>query len=353
MAQSPVITSLVEFFTLENAARTVDAIGEPARREVHAALLLGRQKALCAETLWANGHTAEGLRLAVAALEETLRAAPALGGAPAKVRAADSPPDDIETSEDGAKSSDGDAQHDVAKASVETAGSSDPEAVLAARGLSKADLEALRAARARAREKLPTLDRDLSPAHAELYRDLMRARQRADRILAPGALTHRDLRWSRIVRILGALAVAAGVIGGLYVALRPVTGTFATASDFFQQSPQFAPEMVTDGAPGTYWLLPDATTGWVEVAVSPPRRVGRVRVLNTTNPPYSDRGTNEYRIEVYANGAIARTVDGAFPWTETPQPVEHQVDVDGVERVRFVVRSHHRLGAGLAELELD
>jgi hypothetical protein len=29
------------------------------------------------------------------------------------------------------------------------------------------------------------------------------------------------------------------------------------------------------------------------------------------------------------------------------------VGLDGVERVRFVVRSHHRVGAGLAELTLD
>jgi hypothetical protein len=166
-------------------------------------------------------------------------------------------------------------------------------------------------------------------------------------------MTHADLRWTRVLRGLAAALVAACAIAGLYLGLRTPTGTFATASDFFQQSPQFAPEMAVDGSAATYWLLPDGATGWLEVTTSPPRHVGRVRVLNTTNPPWADRGTNEYRLEVYANGELARTIDGTLEWADTPQPVDHAIDLDGVERVRFVVRSHHRVGAGLAELTLE
>jgi hypothetical protein len=357
LAQSPVISSLVEFFTLESAARTVDAVGDAARREVHAALLLGRQKATCAETLWANGHTAEGLALAIAALEETLRAAPAL--APPKP-VAPSVTDSGTDSGTGTGTGTGtgsDSGTDSGSGSGTGSGSPPPapdlDTVLTSRGVGKVDLDALRAARERAREKLPTLDRDLSPAHAELYGEVMRARHVIDRALTPGALTHRDLRWTRLVRAASALAVSVGVIGGLYATFRPSAGTFATASDFFQQSPQFAPEMAIDRSAGTYWLLPDGATGWLEVAVSPPRHVGRVRVQNTTNPPYADRGTDEYRIEVYAHGQVVQTIDGRFAWTETPGMVDHDVNADDVERVRFVVRSHHRMGAGLAELQLD
>jgi hypothetical protein len=57
-----------------------------------------------------------------------------------------------------------------------------------------------------------------------------RSRQLVDRSLAPGALTHRDLRWSRIVRTgVGVLAVA-GAVFGISRALQTPTGSFATAS---------------------------------------------------------------------------------------------------------------------------
>lgn len=353
MAQSPFIANVAEFFTLEAASRTVDGIGDAARKRIHDSLALGRQKATCAETLWANGHTAEGLALAAGALDATLAAAPDVtsrAGAPSAKPAEE---------KTGAKSSEADdkpseADAKPSEADAEPSGAPAPWSdVLSARGLSKADLEAIRSAQARAHERLPLLDRDVSPAHAELFVDLVRARQRADRALAPAAMSHRDLRWTRVLRAAGALVLGGLAIAGLYYGLRTPTGTFASASDFFQQSPQFAPENAIDGSPATYWLLPDGATGWLEVSTSPPRHVGRVRVLNTTNPPWSDRGTNQYQIEVYVHGEVARTIDGTFEWTESPAPVDHQVDLDDVERVRFVVRSHHRVGAGLAELSLD
>jgi hypothetical protein len=358
LAESPFIANVAEFFTLAAAAKTVDGVGDAARKRIHDALLLGRQKATCAETLWANGHTAEGLALAAGALDATLAAVPALG-ATAKPDRAKTQTDAANAKAEDAKAEDAkveDAKTEDAKATDEAKTeevAADWASVLAGRGVSKADLEAIRGASSRSRAALPVLDRDVSPAHAELFVDLVRARHRADRAIAPGAMTHADLRWTRVLRGLAAALVAACAIAGLYLGLRTPTGTFATASDFFQQSPQFAPEMAVDGSAATYWLLPDGATGWLEVTTSPPRHVGRVRVLNTTNPPWADRGTNEYRLEVYAHGELARTIDGTFEWADTPQPVEHPIDLDGVERVRFVVRSHHRVGAGLAEISLE
>lgn len=367
MAESPFIANLAEFFTLRDAEKTVDRVGDAARRQVHEALLLGRQKATCAETLWANGHTAEGLALAVGALEATLAAAPALGGrveakADAKADAEAEAKVDADAKADADADADAKAEADAkakaeAKAKVEaeaaTTASADWEPVLADRGVSKADLESIRSARTRAQEKLPPLDRDVSPAHAELFVALVRGRHRADRALAPGAMTHRDLRWARALRIGAAVVLGVAALIGLRLVTRTPTGTFATASDFYQQNPQFAPEGVIDGSAATYWLLPDGATGWLEVQTSPPRHVGRVRVLNTTNPPWADRGTQDYRIEVYAHGELERTIDGRFEWADTPAMVDHEVDLDGVERVRFVVRNHHRVGGGLAELQLD
>jgi hypothetical protein len=354
LAESHFIANVAEFFTLKAAAKTVDSVGDAARKRIHEALLLGRQKATCAETLWANGHTAEGLALAAGALDATLAAVPALGAAAKKAGPAQhskTAKTDDATTDDATTD---DATTDDAKTDdAEPVGVADWASVLEGRGVSKADLEAIRTASSQSRNALPLLDRDVSPAHAELFVELVRARHRADRAIAPGAMTHADLRWTRVLRGLAAASAVACAIAGAYLGLRTPTGTFATASDFFQQSPQFAPEMAVDGSAATYWLLPDGATGWLEVTSSPPRRVERIRVLNTTNPPWADRGTNEYRLEVYAHGELARTIDGTFEWADTPRPVEHPIELDGVERVRFVVRSHHRVGAGLAELSLE
>ena len=365
MAETQLIANVAEFFTLQAAAATVDRVVEAERRRIHDALLLGRQKATCAETLWANGHTAEGLSLAAEALEATLTAARALGRNTATTRRApsaegaktedpkteDPRTEDPRTEESKADESRAEAPPPSASVGPEAAEPGWDE-VLRAR-LSKAELEAIESAACRAREKLPILDRDVSPAHAELFVDLMRCRYRADRAISPGAMTHAELRWTRVLRAAAALVVTGLMLVGAYLALRTPTGTFATASDFFQRSPQFAPEMAVDGSASTYWLLPDGATGWLEVSTSPSRRVGRVRLLNTVNPPWADRGTHEYQLEIYANGELARTIEGRFEWTDTPQPIDHDVGLDGVERVRFVVRSHHRVGAGLAELTLD
>jgi hypothetical protein len=177
------IANVAEFFTLEAASRTVDGIGDAARKRIHDSLVLGRQKATCAETLWANGHTAEGLALAAGALDATLAAAPDVtsrAGAPsakaaeektgAKSSEADDKPSeaDAKPSDEAAKPSEADAK--PSEADAEPPGAPAPWSdVLSARGLSKADLEAIRSAQARAHERLPLLDRDVSPAHAELF----------------------------------------------------------------------------------------------------------------------------------------------------------------------------------------
>src|SRR5262245_47149214 len=70
-----------EDFTLRDAQATQAKLGEPARKAIESALALGRQRAEGAETLWSNGHTAEALRLAVEALLDTVKAAPAYGDA--------------------------------------------------------------------------------------------------------------------------------------------------------------------------------------------------------------------------------------------------------------------------------
>lgn len=314
LASSPFIASVLEFFTLAQTSKVVAKIADGDRRRVDEALQLGRQKASCAETLWSNGHVAEGLALAASAFDATLQAAPELAETPVEAEAS-------------------------APASPSV--------------LPPSELDRVRRAVERSRAPLPRLDRDVSPAHAELFQELSRVRALVDMRLAPTAMTSRDVKWTRAQRVAALVVTGVAVVGGLAYALRTPSGTFATASDFFQQSPQFAPEMVIDGNRDTYWLLPDGATGWVEIEVSPARHVQRVRLLNTTNPPYADRGTNGYRIEAYSHGELLRSVDGQFAWTDSPDWVSQDLDLDDVDRIRVVVLSHHRVGAGLAEVAVE
>lgn len=354
MATSTFLAAVTEFFAQRETEKAIDQLDDRARRAISDALALGRQKAACAETLWSNGHLAEGLALAAAALEATLAAAPSLASARGETtsnpRADSGATPSPETPESLASDDPTRSEGEMNGIQDKTV---DPLDVLAAHGMSKADLERVKEALAGARGPLPPLDRDVSPAHAQLYVSLIRCRVMVDDRLAPGAMTHADLRWRRVRRALGAVMAVLAALGTLVWSTRTPTGTFATASDFFQQNPQFAPENVLDGSAATYWLLPDGATGWLEVQVSPPRHVGRIRLQNTTNPPWSDRATADYRLEIYRRDELVRTIDGRFEWSDAPGFVDHPVDLDDVDRVRFVVRSHHRNGAGLAELQLD
>lgn len=383
-----------EYFTLSGAQKEQAKLGEPARKAMDRALSLGRQRADAAESLWSNGHTAEGLRIAVAALRDTLAAAPEYGRAmgvaeaapveakvavatdeadkpvasdePAKDEAKDEPAKEAADAEpakadDAAKEEAAEAKAEEAKveaAKVEAPRSpevTEPWALaLRARGTSASHIEKVRAALAAAdKAELPLLDVEVSAAHADLFQQVLDARHLTDRAFGMVALPPRDLSWTRISRIGTTSLVAVLVLGALYFGMRTPDGVFASASDVWAQSPTFAPETVIDGNEDSYWLLPDGASGWVEARISPPVDVARVRLLNTHNPPHNDRATSAYAVEVYSGGELARTIDGTFEFSTHPEFVVHDVGIDQVDRIRFVVRGHHNVGGGLAEMQWE
>jgi hypothetical protein len=82
--------------------------------------------------------------------------------------------------------------------------------------------------------------------------------------------------------------------------------------------------------------------------------VSRIRLLNTHNTPYNDRATLEYRLIVFAHGVEARSIDGAFEFSASPAWVTHDLGgIEGVDRVRFEVRTWHQHGGGLAEIQVE
>ncbi|MDW8247301.1 MAG: discoidin domain-containing protein [Sandaracinaceae bacterium] len=199
----------------------------------------------------------------------------------------------------------------------------------------------------------PRFDRELSPDHAEQFHVLSQAAKRWISLISSEFPSVEAIRIRRLKRLSGAFALLFLAALGLAWLRYERQGLFASASDFFDRSPYFAPEMAIDGSPTTSWLLPNAATGWLEISFSPPRNLRKVRLINASNPPWNDRKTREYRLEFYSDSGLVHSLLGTFEWSSNPSPVEHSVELQGIERVRFVVRSHYHAGGGIAEIEFD
>lgn len=358
------LAAVAEPFTARRALELSARLDAGARTDIARARSLGRQRADAAEALWSSGHAAEGLRLVVAALESAAlaatRTASALGAVakpvPVKPEASET-----ETAAEAETEAGTEGETD-AEADTVLAGEAPPVAdgtpglaeSLRALGVAPARAAALETTVASVRgATLPALDAEISPSHAELYQRAAEARRAIDRTLGSAGMERREILFARGARI-AALVLAVLVLAFVArLALHEPDPEPVVASATWADAPAFGPATVLDGRPDTYWLLPDRTGGWLDVSVSPARRVERVTVVNSHNPPHGDRATRQYRLEIHTESGLARTIEGTFPYTTTPEPVTHEVGVDGVERIRFVAVSHHRSGAGLAELSYE
>lgn len=316
---------IVEYFTFNETRRAQAKLGETRRAKVSRAIELGRQRAEAAETLWSNGHAAEGLQLSKLAFEATT-------GAVTSLR------DDEELPE-------GETRPSTREAVV---------AFMKQNGAREAGIRTVeRAFDLAEKGNLPELDVEVGSVHAESHQQFLNGRHQIDRLFGAVASPARDLRVSSVSRIATVGLGGALLVGGLVVALRRPSIDVAEASSTWQDSPQFQPANAIDDNPGTWWILPDGQAGWIERRLGSARHIDRVRVLNSANPPWNDRQTNEYRIEIYSGSNLLQAIDGSFAESNSPQPVTHEASHDNVDRVRFVVRSHHRSSGGLSELTVE
>jgi hypothetical protein len=383
-----VVASLVEFFTLKEAAKQAARLDEPGRKRVLERAGLAKQRADAAESLWAAGHPAEALRLLVDAFEKTREACdvwldatgaakptpppvlptPTAASADAKDASADDK--DASADEKDASADEKDASADEKDAKIDAAPKIDAQPAAATVSMAGASVIArfLRGGAAAdsvvrrledlekelAATTLPALDAEVLPAHGDLFDRLTDTRTAVARALADVTLVPRELTFRRIGRATTVVVLSLVAIVGSYLALRTPEGIHARASAHFNEMPDFEPSRVLDGNTETSWLLPDRTAGWVEVTINPARPVSRIRVLNTHNAPYNDRGTLQYRITVFAHGSEAQTLDGTFEFSAAPAWVTHDLgSVEGVDRVRFEVRTWHQHGGGLAEIAIE
>lgn len=357
-----------DFFFLRQAAAEAQRRPAARREAIGQALTLGRQRAEAAEALWSNGHAAEGLRLAVDALERTLEAAEVLAPELAAPKAAapkvEAPKAEtaVEGDEASAEGADASAASDAPTVLAETsAPATDREiespswsTVLAARDIEVDRVRAIERVVSLARQPLPELDASVSATHAELYKELYRARADVDRALAPASLTPGQVKLKVIQRWTTAVLTLVLVAVGLFFALRTPRMVTASASSFFRNDPQFGPDKVFDDDPNTEWLLNDGQTGWIEARLSPGRSLTKVRILNGHNRHFNDRGVKELHLELYdASGQKVFEHRGELAFSESPSWVDVPVSAEGVERLRLNVTSFHRVGGALAEIAFE
>lgn len=179
-------------------------------------------------------------------------------------------------------------------------------------------------------------------ARAALIRE--RVRQ-----LEPLAESPSALRARRIRRSLTLLLV---VMGTPLLLWKIWQSPKAEASSYFGRYPFLSPDKAIDNDRSTEWLLENGQLGWLDVRF-PSRRIRHVRWINSKNIAADPRATKDFRIELWHKDRLVKGVDGTAAFS--PDPAWTVVDVEGrgVDRIRFVVKSFHNSGGGVAELAWD
>ncbi|MCB9612251.1 MAG: hypothetical protein H6722_07345 [Sandaracinus sp.] len=343
-----------DFFLLRQASEEAGRRPAERRDAVGQALALGRQRAEAAEALWSNGHAAEGLRLAAESLTCTLGAADILAPEVKPAPVTKPTPEPKANAEDGASTEADSEEEDALEEAPPALTRVGWREVLAARGADADRLESISRAVGFARQALPELDASVSATHAELYKELYRARADVDGLLSSASLTPAQVKLKVVQRWATLLGLAVLAVVGLYLALRTPHAVMATSSAVFRSDPQFGPDKVFDDDPNTEWLLNDGQNGWLEARLTPGRDLVAIRLLNGHNRHFNDRGVKEFTLELYdRSGEKVFEHEGELEFSASPTWVEIPVSATNVERLRFNVRSHHRVGGALAEIALD
>ncbi|MBE2199699.1 MAG: discoidin domain-containing protein [Anaerolinea sp.] len=107
----------------------------------------------------------------------------------------------------------------------------------------------------------------------------------------------------------------------------------------------------------SYWLLPDKTSGWVEIDLGHEYQIAKFRYLNTHNGNCADRATKNFHIAISSTGKFKGeemvVIESEMPFSLSPtfQEVNLLNPISG-RHVRFYVHDYYGWGGGLNELEV-
>lgn len=205
------------------------------------------------------------------------------------------------------------------------------------------------AAAAKARTALAEKDK---VDQAIFVSDARAAHQALYEAVAPYTLDLRTLRRAQIRRVAAILGFA--VFGLLFMVwfLRRPSELRAEASAVY--GGQFPAFRAVDGDITSEWLLPDRSVGWIEITISPPRPVSKVKLMNARNVPYNDRSTGLFRVEAFFEGNPLGAGDGSFTGFSAA-PTWREIELDGrkTDKLKIFVKSFLESGAGFAEITVE
>ncbi|HEY0707067.1 MAG TPA: hypothetical protein VGG33_09725 [Polyangia bacterium] len=280
------------------------------------------QRLQSAHILWASEQTAEALRLGEAALEEALQVAELAA-----------------------------ALHTRRAPESLAAGATD-FAARATRAL--ADLGVDAGTRVEVETtglggRLPERNQDLGPADRRRFSAITRTAALLLEAARPLAHSPKDVKLRRLGRIATLALATLAVVLGLQRWFAVDERFTITASGSYDPS-KFGPDKAADRDPKTEWLLPSRAPGWVDVKFSR-RDLRQVTVRNAQNPPFADRGTRNFRLELYREANLVHSSKHAFTSLDgEPQTLTLPIEGDEVDGLRIVVDEYHKAGGGLSEL---
>ena len=292
-----------EFFALKDAEARSEKLPADVREAVARDCTIARQRREAAEVLWLGGAPAEALNLAHGAFELVAVAF--------------------------------EREHAAGAAPELPPGVADLRGKIAARPLPKIDAE--------------VVDADTATFFALLdQHDRLRAR------VVPASLSKPELVHKRRSRVVWAALASVCAIGLFYYLFRTPRVIRVEASAVYDEAHGTA--KAVDGRKESELLLPTGQTGWIDFNITPVRKLKRLKVTNGHNPPFNDRQIETYTLQIFGVGdKLLKTIDGTFgPFNENPVEVPIELGVDEkVQRIRMDVKTFHKSGAALAEVDVE
>jgi hypothetical protein len=315
MALQPLMADVREYFTMGGVEARARAISDDERTTLRRDTKQLHERRVAGEALWTASCSAQALRL----MHEAWEIAHRLTRRAAKL-------DDDATDEQ----------------------------LAVAYRLSQRATATLKAAREAAQVVTPPPvdDEAVKIAHVHSFASLRAGTELLERLAVAVAMSAAEVARTRLKRRLAGGSTAFSVLVFFALVIFAQRRIRARASATY--SPTYEAPRVLDGNTGTEWLLPDGQTGWLDLELTPARKIKQLKLMNAHNWHYHDRGTKEFSVEFWSKSTLVKTIDGEFgpvspdaPWTT----LDVYSDV-AIDRVRFVVKSFYIAGGGLGEVTI-
>ncbi|MEM9073406.1 MAG: hypothetical protein AAGE52_33180 [Myxococcota bacterium] len=209
----------------------------------------------------------------------------------------------------------------------------------------------------------PTTNAAMGEVHGQHFLAAQQGLVALQRAVAERSLTRKERLRARALRGISRIAAVALALTGVVLAFRPsadlpVRGS-AYRSDALDTWP---PENAVDADEMTYWHLPPAQEGYLDIAIHPPRPVARLRILNGHDLHADDRNrkdrrrfgyaAKDIRVTGFRDGSSVAQTSVTLPQLRRFDRVMVDLDAPAIDRIRIEIKTWYGNGGGLAEVEV-